>query len=387
MEFSWSKEDKEVRARAQEFTEKALFPYELHIEETDTPDPKVEAGIVQALNDYALNAANQPVEYGGQAMSVVQQCILWEEAGKATNALWGRVWMPPICLQAGTPEQIEKYLVPSCSGAILSAFCTSEPDAGSDAGALKTWAVADGDDYVINGEKSFASNAEFADFMLLTTFIDGDPSKATIFLVDKDTPGVKARCLPHFSARTGWGHPELDIVDLRVPASHILGEIGQGFELTKDWFVEARLGCAGRSVGAAIRGTELALAFACERRQFGSRIVDFQGIEFMLADMATDIMAAKSMLYRLAAEIDAGLDRKSAHARASAVKLFTTEMAFRVLDKAQQIFGGRGLMRENPVERLVRDVRFERVWEGTSEIQKVVIAGQLKKRGLANYVN
>ena len=213
MEFSWSKEDKEVRARAQEFTEKALFPYELHIEETDTPDPKVEAGIVQALNDYALNAANQPVEYGGQAMSVVQQCILWEEAGKATNALWGRVWMPPICLQAGTPEQIEKYLVPSCSGAILSAFCTSEPDAGSDAGALKTWAVADGDDYVINGEKSFASNAEFADFMLLTTFIDGDPSKATIFLVDKDTPGVKARCLPHFSARTGWGHPELDIVD------------------------------------------------------------------------------------------------------------------------------------------------------------------------------
>lgn len=387
MEFSWSKEDNAVRARAKEFTEKVLFPYELHIEETDTPDPDVEAGIVRALNDYALNAANQPAEFGGQGMSVVQQCILWEEAGKATNALWGRVWMPPICLQAGTPEQIEKYLVPSCSGAITSAFCTSEPDAGSDAGGLKTWAVADGDDYIINGEKCFASNAEFADFMLLTTFVDGDPSKATIFFVDKDTPGVQVRRLPHFSARTGWGHPELDIVDLRVPASQILGEVGQGFELTKDWFVEARLGCAGRAVGAAIRGTELALAYACERRQFGSRIVDFQGIEFMLADMATEIMAAKSMLYRVAAEIDAGLDRKSAHARASAVKLFTAEMAFRVLDKAQQIFGGRGLMRENPVERLVRDVRFERVWEGTSEIQKVVIAGQLKKRGLESYVN
>lgn len=387
MEFSWSKEDRDVRVRAREFTETTLFPYEMHIEETDTPDPEVEAQIVRAINEFGLNAANQPKAFGGQGMSVVQQCILWEEAGKATNALWGRVWMPPICLQAGTPEQIEKYLVPSSSGAISSAFVTTEPGAGSDAGGLKTCAVADGDDFVINGEKCFASNAEFADFMLLTVFVDGDPEKSTIFLVDKDTPGVEIRRLPHFSARTGWGHPELDLVDVRVPGAQILGEIGQGFDLTKDWFVEARLGCAARSVGAAIRGTDLALAYATDRRQFGSRIVDFQGIGFMLADMATEILAGKSMLYRLAAEIDAGLDRKVAHAKASAVKLFTTEMAFRVLDKAQQIFGGRGLMPENPVERLVRDVRFERVWEGTSEIQKVVIAGQLKKRGLASYVD
>jgi alkylation response protein AidB-like acyl-CoA dehydrogenase len=387
MEFTWSDEDRDVRARAREFTESFLFPYEMHIEETDTPDPDTEARIVRGLNDYALNAANQPREFGGQGMSVVQQCILWEEAGKATNALWGRVWMPPICLQAGTPDQIQKYLVPSCSGQIISAFCTSEPEAGSDAGGLKTHAVVDGSDYVINGEKCFASNAEFADFMLLTTFVDGDPAKATVFLVDKGAPGVSVRRLPHFTARTGWGHPELDITDLRVPAAQILGEVGQGFEMTKDWFVEARLGCSGRAVGAAIRATDLALSYASERQQFGSRIVDFQGIEFMLAENATDIMAAKSMLYRLAAEIDAGLDRKTAHARASSVKLFTSEMAFRVLDKCQQIFGGRGLMRENPVERLVRDVRFERVWEGTSEIQKVVIADQLKKRGMALYAD
>lgn len=387
MEFTWSEEDKDVRARAREFTETYLFPYELHIEETDTPDPDTEVAIVRALNDYALNAANQPHEFGGQGMSVVQQCILWEETGKASNALWGRVWMPPICLQAGTPEQIEKYLVPSCSGAITSAFCTSEPEAGSDAGGLQTRADWDNGFYVINGEKCFASNAEFADFMLLTAFVDGDPAKATIFLVDKGTPGVHVRRLPHFSARTGWGHPELDLSNLRVSDSQILGEVGQGFELTKDWFVEARLGCAGRAVGAAVRATDLALSYASERKQFGTRIVDFQGIEFMLADNATEILAAKAMLYRLAAEIDAGLDRKTAHARASAVKLFTTEMAYRVLDRSQQIFGGRGLMVENPVERLVRNVRFERVWEGTSEIQKVVIAGQLKKRGLAIYAD
>lgn len=385
MDPAFSEDDHDVRERARAFTENHLFPYEQQIEETDVADPRREEEIVDALNTYRLNAANHAREFGGQEMTIVQQCILWEEAGKSSNALWGRVWMPPICLSAGTDEQIDRYLRPACRGRFVTSFCTTEPGAGSDANGLTTRAVQDGNHYVINGEKCFASNADFADVHLLTTFVDGDPEKATIFLIDKGMPGFNVSRIPKMSQRSGWGHPELDIVDLRVPASQILGEVGQGFELTKDWFVEARLGCAARALGASVRGSEAALAFARQREQFNSKIIDFQAIEFMFAEMATDIMASKAMLYRLAAEIDQGLNRKTAHARASVVKLFCSEAAFRVLDKAQQIFGGRGLMTENPVERLVRDVRYERVWEGTSEIQKVIIAGQIKKHGLDVY--
>jgi len=238
-----------------------------------------------------------------------------------------------------------------------------------------------GNQYVIDGEKCFASHAEHADVSLLTTVAVGDASKPTPFLIDKGTPGFNIRRLPRFSQRSGHGHTEVDIVDMKVPASQMLGDVGQGYELTKDWFVEARLAIAARSLGMAVRALDLALAWAKERQQFGRTIVEFQGVEFMLAEMATDIMAGKSVLYRVAAEVDAGLDRKVTHAKASAIKLFCSEAGFRVVDKAFQIFGGRGAMCENPIERLTRDVRLEGIWEGTSEIQKVIIGGQLRKRG------
>jgi alkylation response protein AidB-like acyl-CoA dehydrogenase len=165
----------------------------------------------------------------------------------------------------------------------------------------------------------------------------------------------------------------------------ILGRIGEGYDLTKDWFVDARLEIAAHCVGAAIRATEVANDYAAGRVQFGRPIRDFQAIEFMLADMAVEIMAAKSMLYRVGAEMDRGLDRKLVHAKASALKLYGSEMAGRVIDKAVQILGGRGYMRENPVERLYRDIRVDRIWEGTSEIQRAIIGGQIKKRGLGVY--
>ena len=381
MDMKLTDADRDVRQRAKTFTAKFLFPYEEELDASDTVNPKREEEIRQAVIDYGLNAINHRREFGGQEMTIVQQCIVNEEVGASTNALWGRVWQPPICLQDGTPEQIEKYLIPACRGELRTSFCTSEPGAGSDAGGVRTSAVLDGKHYVINGEKCFASHAESAEVNLLTTIVDGDSTQPTLFLVDKDSPGFNIRRLPRFSQRSGHGHPEIDIVGLRVPTTQMLGEIGQGFELTKDWFVEARLAIAARSIGMAIRASELALSWARERQQFSQPIIEFQGVEFMLAEMATDIMAGKSMLYRVASEIDDGLDRKMAHARASAIKLFCSEVGFRVVDKATQIFGGRGAMCENPVERLTRDVRLERIWEGTSEIQKVVIGGQLKKRG------
>lgn len=385
MDASWTEQDREVRARAREFTQNYLFPYEEELDAADAVNPKKEAAIRQAVRDYGLNAINHAREFGGQEMTILQQCIVNEEVGASTNALWGRVWQPPICLKDGTPEQIAKYLIPACRGDIKTSFCISEPTAGSDAGGVKTAAVAEGNQYVINGEKCFASSSEHADVNLLTTVVDGDSGKPTLFLIDKGTPGFNVRRLPRFAQRSGHGHPELDIVDMKVPATQMLGGVGMGYELTKDWFVEARLAIAARSIGMAARASELALAWARERQQFGQAIIHFQAIEFMLAEMATDIMAGKSMLYRVASEIDHGLDRKVAHAKASAIKLFCSEAGFRVVDKAVQIFGGRGTMCENPVERLTRDIRLERIWEGTSEIQKMVIGGQIRKRGLDMY--
>jgi alkylation response protein AidB-like acyl-CoA dehydrogenase len=173
--------------------------------------------------------------------------------------------------------------------------------------------------------------------------------------------------------------------NVTVDDNRRLGEIGQGFDLTKEWFTETRIEIAAHCLGAAIRAAEVANKYASERVQFGKPIREFQAIEFMLADMAVEIMAAKSLLYRIAAEVSEGMDPKLVHARASAVKLYNSEMAGRVVDKALQILGGRGYMRENPVERLYRDVRVDRIWEGTSEIQRVVIGGQIKKRGLGIY--
>ena len=182
-----------------------------------------------------------------------------------------------------------------------------------------------------------------------------------------------------------FDHAELVFEDARIQADRVLGGVGQGFELTKDWFVEARLQIATHTLGAATRAFDIANGHAAQRVQFGRPIRDFQAVEFMLADMGVDIFAAKSMLYRVAWEIDQGLDRKLIHARASALKLFCSEMAGRVIDKALQILGGRGYMRESPVERLYRDIRVDRIWEGTSEIQRVIIAGQIKKRGTEVY--
>jgi len=226
-----------------------------------------------------------------------------------------------------------------------------------------------------------------ADYLIVHAHVDGDPDKPTLFLVDKDQPGVRVKRVPKFMHTYLFEHPEFVFENVALDESKVLGKVGQGFELTKDWFVEARLQIAANCLGAAIRATEIANSYAAERVQFDRPIRDFQAIEFMLADMAVEIMAAKSMVYRVAAEIDRGLDRKLVHARASAVKLYASEMAGRVVDRALQILGGRGYMRENPVERLYRDVRVDRIWEGTSEIQRAIIGGQIKKRGLGPYVD
>jgi alkylation response protein AidB-like acyl-CoA dehydrogenase len=239
--------------------------------------------------------------------------------------------------------------------------------------------------YRLSGEKWFVTSADASDVILVHAHVDGDADKPTLFIVEKDLPGVSVKRVPKFMHTYVFEHYEMLFDEVALDESKILGRIGEGYELTKDWFVDARLEIAAHCVGAAIRATEIANDYAADRVQFGRPIRDFQAIEFMLADSAVEIMAAKSMLYRVGAEMDRGLDRKLVHAKASALKLYCSEMAGRVIDKAVQILGGRGYMRENPVERLYRDIRVDRIWEGTSEIQRAIIGGQIKRRGLGVY--
>jgi alkylation response protein AidB-like acyl-CoA dehydrogenase len=316
-----------------------------------------------------------------------QQTLVNEELGKATGALWSAVWHPAIPLKGGTPAQIRDYLIPSCQGKRRGVFAITEAGAGSDPRQVQTRADKRGARYVLNGEKWFVTAGNVADYIIVHAHVDGDADKPTLFLVDKVLPGVRVKRTPKFMHTYVFEHPEFVFENVELEESAILGKVGGGFELTKDWFVEARLQISANCLGAAIRAAEVANAYAAERQQFGRAIRDFQAIEFMLADMAVEIMAAKSMIYRVAWEIDRGLDRKLVHARASATKLYASEMAGRVIDKALQILGGRGYMRENAVERLYRDIRVDRIWEGTSEIQRAIIGGQIKKRGLGPYID
>lgn len=385
MDPNFTAEDKTIRARARAFTETVLFPLEMIVEEDKGLTPEQWDDIRLGAIRFGMNAVNHAKEDGGQGMTVVQQAIVNEEIGKATGSLYTTVCVPPYPLRFATSAQKAKYLTPACQGLMRDAFLVSEPGAGSDAAGIRTRAVFRDGKYHLSGEKWFASGSDVAHYCLVHANLDGDPKKATLFIVDPTAAGFRIKRFPRTMGRGPRGHPEVILDGVVVDPADVLGDVGKGFEQTKDWFVEARIYIGARCVGQATRAAEIANEWAAERVQFGRPIREFQAIEFMLADMAVEIMAAKSLLYRVAAEIDSGLDRKVAHARVSAVKLFCSEMSGRVVDKALQILGGRGYLNDSPVERLYRATRLERIVEGTSEIQRVVIGGQIKKRGLSLY--
>ncbi|MET0683269.1 MAG: acyl-CoA dehydrogenase family protein [Casimicrobiaceae bacterium] len=381
MDLTLPPEDLAWKARAKVFAESVLFPHELELETAGKLPRATKDALRAAVVAHGLNGVNHARAVGGQGCTQLQQTLINEELGKATGALWAVVWHPAVPLKHGNAEQIRDYLTPSCLGRRRACVAVTEPDTGSDTSLIKTTARRRGDRYVIDGEKWFVTSGDEADYVIVHALVDGDPAMPTLFVVDRNTPGLSIKREPKFTHTYVFGHPELLFEGVEVGADRVLGGVGQGLELAKDWFVEARLQIAANCLGAAIRAFELANDWAEQRIQFGAPIRRHQAIEFMLADMAVEIMAAKSMIYRVAWEIDQGIDRKVAHARASVIKLHASEMAGRVLDKAVQIFGGRGYMRENPVERLNRDVRVDRIWEGTSEIQRMIIGGQLGKRG------
>ena len=385
MDIELSKREKELAALGRKFCDEVLLPLEPIVEQHgELPEERREA-VRQAVRDWGLAGINHTKENGGLGLTMLEQTVIEEQLGRTTNGLWTCVWRPPVSLRFGTEQQRKDYLVPSNRGHRRGAFAITEPGSGSDNRAVETKAVLENGVWRLTGEKWFVTSYNTSDFIIVHAHVDGDPDKPTLFLVDLPADGLTHIRSPKFMHNYAFDHAELKLNGLGVREDKMLGQIGQGFELTKDWFVEARLQIAAHTLGAAIRAAEVANEYASERVQFGKQIRDFQAVEFMLADMAVDIYAGKSMLYRLAAEMDRGLDRKIVHARASALKLFCSEMAGRVVDKALQIMGGRGYMRECPIERLYRDVRVDRIWEGTSEIQRVVIGGQIRKRGLEVY--
>ena len=386
MDLRLSAADRELQQKARDFTDQVLVPLEDECEANDGLTPESHATAKQAVLDWDFHAINHAEANGGRGHDLFAQMLIEEQWGRATGALWDIPWRPSIPLAAGSEDQKDRFLRPACRGERRDAYAITEEGAGSDPTMVETTAIRDGDDWVLRGEKWHVTSGDVADFFLLHTHVDGDPAKATIFLVDKDTPGVRLVRTPKYMHTFVFEHPIFAFEDVRVGDDRILGEIGGGFELTKDWFVEERLMIGARTVGASTRALELSLAFAKDRRQFGRPIVDFQAVEFMLADMAAELMAAKSMLYRVCWEAArGGADRKELHAMAAAVKLVCSETAGRVADKAVQIHGGRGYMRDQPVERLWRELRVDRIWEGTSEIQRVVIGNELRKRGAGRY--
>jgi acyl-CoA dehydrogenase len=380
-----SREDRELQGRAREFTEQVLIPLEDECETNDGLTPESAGRAKQAVLDADFNAINHSPEDGGQGFDTFQQMLVEEQWGRATGALWDIPWRPSIPLARGTEEQKERYLRPAARGERREAYAITEEHAGSDPSMVRTTARRDGEGWVLEGEKWHVTSGDVADFFLVHAHV-GDPPEPTVFLVDKAMPGVRLVRTPKYTHTFVFEHPIFAFDGVRLPADAVLGEVGQGYELTKDWFVEERLMIGARTMGASARALELSLAFAKEREQFGRPIVGFQAIEFMLADMAAEIMAATSMLYRVCwTAARGGIDRKQLHAQASAVKLVCSETAGRVIDRAVQIHGGRGYMREQPVERLWRELRVDRIWEGTSEVQRVVIGNELRKRGPGVY--
>jgi acyl-CoA dehydrogenase len=387
MDLELSPREKELAARARQFCDQVLIPLEEVTSEHGELPMDRRAAVRQAVRDWGLAGINHSKEHGGLGLTMLEQTVIEEQLGRVSNGLWSCVWRPPVSLKFGTPDQQREYLLPSCQGERRGCFSITEPNAGSDPRRVETTARLENGRWHLDGEKWFVTSYNASDFIIVHAHVDGDADKPTLFLVDKPAPGLVHLRSPKFMHDFAFDHAELRFEDLQLAPEKMLGRIGQGLELTKDWFVEARLQIASHTLGAAIRAAEIANDYAAGRVQFGQPIRDFQSIEFMLADMAVEIFAVKSMLYRIACEIDRKTDRKLIHARASALKLYSSEMAGRVVDKALQILGGRGYMRENPVERLYRDIRVDRIWEGTSEIQRLVVAGQIRKRGLGVYTD
>ena len=386
MEFGLSHEQQLVVDTVRNFVEQEFYPLEDEVDRSGLVPVTLGREIRDKVLELGFYAPNIPEEFGGGGLDTLTFTLLERELGRAAMALsvfWGR---PSNILCSGNDEQRQRYLLPSVRGEKIDALAMSEPDAGSDVRGMKTFARRDGGDYVINGSKHFISHADIADFVITFALTGEDDTpqgprkRITCFLVDRGTPGFEIRPGYNSVSHRGYHNSILTFDDCRVPASRVLGEEGAGFDLANTWLAATRLTVAAMCVGRARRCFDLCADWAANRRQFGQPIGKFQGVSFKLADMATWIDAADWLTLAAAWRLDMKLEAGRQIAQA---KLYASEMLGRVTDEAVQIFGGMGLMDDLPIERFWRDARVERIWDGTSEIQRHIIARDLlRARGV-----
>jgi acyl-CoA dehydrogenase len=377
-------EQEDLRERARRFVDEILIPNEELAERSGGRIPdELTRRIKRESIDARLSGGLHAREHGGQGWSRLEWFLVEEQLGRSTNALsW---YMPGAynVLKSGSEEQIERYLKPALRGELHDAYAVTEAEAGSDPSRIATTAVRSEDGWVINGEKWFVTYGDIAAvYIVMANAIEDGEKLPTLFLVDREAAGISVLDDPPFTHTYPHGHPTIRFTDVDVPHDAVIGGVGSGDELQRAWFTEERIGIAARGVGSMWRLLEESVAWAIEREQGGNRIFDYQGVSFPLADSAADTAAGRLLTMEVARLVDAGADPKVVHAKAAMAKLFVSEAAYRCADRAVQIFGGRGYMRTNVAERFLRELRVDRLWEGTSEIQRLIVARALERRGV-----
>ncbi len=387
--YGLSDDDLDIQARARALADE-LIPFEEQAELSGLPDDVTKAHAKRA-RELGLHSTNMPTELGGGGCSTLQQVLVQEQMGRVTNALgWVAAtppsWLPPVA----TADQVERYLRPAIRGEREECYAITEEGAGSDVDAIEATARRDGDHWVLNGVKWHVTSFNTADFCFFQAkeiyperSVAPAQPQHLMFLVDLPSPGVSVVRTPAYAHTISHHHPIVAFDDVRVPAANLVGAEGDGMAYAREWFRFERLMVAARCLGAAGRLVAEMTEFARNRHAGGGPISEHGLVAGMLADSLTELFAARSLTYETARGIDRGGDVKIAHAQCSMAKLYSSEMAGRVADRAVQVFGGRGYMRENVAERFYRELRVERIWEGTSEIQRMIIARQLTRRGPA----
>lgn len=380
MHFGLTEEQEMIVSTVRRFVEEEIYPHEEEVERTGEVPPDLAEAIKQKTIELGFYACNFPEEVGGAGLSHLDFALVERELGRGSMALTHFFGRPQNILMACKGEQIERYLLPAVRGERMDALAMTEPDAGSDVRAMKCTARREGGDWVINGTKHFISGAEHADFIIVFVATGEDQTprgpkkRITTFLVDRDTPGFEIADGYNSVSHRGYKNCILRFEDCRLPDSQVLGEVDGGFEVMNTWLYATRITVATMSVGRARRAFDYSLEYAAERKQFGQTIGRFQGIGFQIADMITEIDAADYLTLASAWRLDQGLP---ANREIASAKLYATEMLARVTDAAIQIHGGMGLMDDLPLARFWRDARVERIWDGTSEIQRHIISREL----------
>ncbi|SIT90867.1 acyl-CoA dehydrogenase [Yoonia rosea] len=380
MHFGLTDEQQMIVDTVRSFVEREIYPHEDAVERSGEVPKEIADEIKRKTIELGFYACNFPQEVGGAGLSHVEFALVERELGRGSMALNHFFGRPQNILMACQGDQVERYLRPAVRGERMDALAMTEPDAGSDVRGMKCSAVRDGGDWVLNGSKHFISGADHADFFIVfvATGVDDTPrgpkKRITTFLVDRGTPGFEVRDGYQSVSHRGYKNCILDFDNCRLPDAQVLGEVDGGFAVMNEWLYATRITVATMSVGRARRCFDYALNYAAERKQFGQPIGKFQGVSFQIADMITEIDAADMLTLSAAWRLDQGLP---ANREIASAKVYATEMLARVTDATLQIYGGMGLMSDFPIERFWRDARVERIWDGTSEIQRHIISREL----------